>query len=250
MDCDDGMCTETFQIFSDFGICYTKNMMTASMIFNTEEIHEDFLKIITRFGNESEPLWTTEKGYKDEAVNFPERAFRGFRGFTQNFLPMLNEIDKENICELKAFKIFMHSPNEILTPFHDFFYLKYDEYMEFKLVPHGHRTDEALKNFSPELRKCYFEGERKLQFFKTYSKALCKWECKSNLTLEKCGCVKFSMPRNRTTKVCNLREVLCTLNDFEMKSCRCYKPCTEVTYTYKIEKMDFNRGLFSELPNT
>lgn len=117
------------------------------MIFN-KEIHEDFMKIVTRYGSESEPLWTPEKGYKTKNTDFPENADRETR---QTFMLELNEANKENYCKNKALKVFIHSPNEIVTPYHDFIYLRYDEFMEFKVKPHGHKTDEVLKSFSPEL---------------------------------------------------------------------------------------------------
>lgn len=149
------------------------------MLFE-QVIHEDFKRIITQHNDESEPLWSPEKGFRNERLRFPARTSRGF---SIGFLPILNKTDKENICALKTFKLYVHKPNEIPTPFHESIYLNYEEYLEIKVFPKSFTTDEGLQRFPPFSRKCYFEGERKLKFFRTYSKALCEWECKANLVV-------------------------------------------------------------------
>lgn len=40
-------------------------------------------------------------------------------------------------------------------------------------------------------RQCYFEDERSLKFFTSYSQKKCLEECHSNITLSRCGCVEF-----------------------------------------------------------
>lgn len=223
------------------GMCFTANMMTSSQIF-TDEIHEDFKKLKTKFSNETDPLWTPEKGYKNENVTFPMKAGRG--EFQLNMQPILNKTDKDNICALETFRIYFHKPNEIATPFHTSIYLSYEEYLEFSITPTSHRSDEALRAFPPEVRKCYFEGEKKLKFFKTYTKALCEWECKANDTLKECGCAKFSMPRDQKTKVCNISQMKCATETDKMP-CNCYAPCNDVKYTYQMDRTQFNRKIFN-----
>jgi hypothetical protein len=111
------------------------------MIF-TDLIHDDFKKIQTLYTNESEPLWTPEKGYRDEEGNFP---YRTSRIYSMNFHPILNQVDKENICALKTFRIYFHKPNEIPNPYHDSIYLNYEEFLEFHITPKSFKTDFALK---------------------------------------------------------------------------------------------------------
>lgn len=209
------------------------------MIF-TDVIHDDFKKIITRYSNESELLWTPEKGYRDKELKFPIRANVGS---TYHALH-LNETDKENVCGTKDFTIFIHKPNEIITPFHETQALRHDERMVYSIKITSHRTDEAMKAFSPETRKCYFEGEKELKFFKTYTKPLCEWECKANETLKVCGCAKFSMPRDQNTKVCHFLELLCVMN-VKNTRCNCFPPCNDIKYTHKIERFEYNKRLYS-----
>lgn len=59
-------------------------------------------------------------------------------------------------------------------------------------------SDDLKSSHKPEERKCYFEGERQLDFFKTYSKGNCEVECLAKQTVEKCGCALYWMPGNKT----------------------------------------------------
>lgn len=85
--------------------------------------------------------------------------------------------------------------------------------MAITVKPHMITTSHALKNLSPEKylikifkiiflncfisrRQCFFNKERALRFYKVYSQKNCEMECIANFTFAKCGCVKFSMPRN------------------------------------------------------
>ena len=115
--------------------------------------------------------------------------------------------------------------------------------MEFRVFPKSHKTDESLRGIDPDQRKCYFEGERSLKFFKSYTKAHCEWECKANTTLKSCGCVKYSMPRDKRTKVCSLSQLDCVVKT-PSGQCNCLQPCIDVKYAYKVDKTNFNKKLF------
>lgn len=163
------------------------------------------------------------------------------------FKPILNETDKENYCLVKSFKIYLHKPNEIPTPYHESIYLNYEESMEVTITLSSHRTDEALRDFHPDVRKCFFNDEGNLKFFKTYSRTLCEWECKANLTLEICGCVKFSMPRDKETKICSLKELVCVEKIDDMKhQCACYSSSNDVKYAYKLNRASYEKKLWGD----
>jgi amiloride-sensitive sodium channel len=123
----------------------------------------------------------------------------------------LNETDATNYCVPfgRIFKVIFHLPNEIPTPFHKPYYISYDHRRVITLTAKTIKTDDALREYPPDKRGCYFENERKLQFFNSYTKAHCDFECFANYTLNKCGCVKFSMPRTNDTPVCDLDNAHC-----------------------------------------
>lgn len=58
------------------------------------------------------------------------------------------------------------------------------------------RTSSKIKNWTPEMRNCYYQHEKWLKFFKVYTLQNCENECRANNTLNKCGCNAFYQPSN------------------------------------------------------
>ncbi len=129
-------------------------------------------------------------------------------------------------------------------------------------------------------RQCYFDGERQLKFFQIYTKANCKLECLTNMTLRYCRCSAFFMPsklsgiENRISKLVyliqnfrrkwnkNLQLQAASLlfdlaykalvNELRVKmSCdlasiesqvifNCLSRCNEITYDFDTAYLDYN----------
>jgi amiloride-sensitive sodium channel len=127
-------------------------------------------------------------------------------------------------------------PNEVPTTFHELTFLEISFQKVLFLHPKSFRTNENMKKFQPKIRGCYFENERKLKFFKIYTKAHCDLECMTNFTLKFCGCVHFSMPRTLNDKVCDLDEILCVWKIFKTfpnenaTTCGCLESCNYMKY--------------------
>lgn len=112
-------------------------------------------------------------------------------------------------------------------------------------------------SFEPLSRQCYFNYERRLKYFKVYTQQNCELECITNFTLQTCGCVKFSMPREEGTEICGASQIECyneaedellshevkyTVDkryDFRAK-CDCLPACVSVQYDAEISQADFN----------
>lgn len=216
------------RIFTHHGICRTSNMLDGKAIFNEDVIHEDFKEY---WSNEkkSKIEWTVEKGYFSEKAFYPESIYLNF------IQPYYFEIKSEFIFCCTMYAI-IHLPSEMPTEFHKFIPITYGSRSAVLITAKSYRTDEALRNFSPESRNCYFEGERKLKFFKTYSKPHCQLECLTNFTLKACGCVLFWMPRNQTTSVCKFSDLQCIefsrnhKNKKDKPTCSCYSACNDIKY--------------------
>lgn len=111
-------------------------------------------------------------------------------------------------------------------------------------------------------RQCYFNGERYLRFFQVYTQQNCELECLANYTMAKCGCVKFSMPRDTSTPVCGAKSVTC-YNEAEdahlwqefydglsrkessyshggSTECNCLPSCTSIAYDAEMSQADFD----------
>ena len=57
-------------------------------------------------------------------------------------------------------------------------------------------TSDGLRSYNPQIRQCYFQGERYLRFFQVYTQRNCEVECLTNFTFTECGCVGLYMPSN------------------------------------------------------
>lgn len=100
-------------------------------------------------------------------------------------------------CELpttKSFKVWLHRPGEIrqafARPIEAEIGRKVIVYIEPKVII----ASPDVRKYDPNLRRCYFNSERKLKFFRVYTRSNCEHECLSEFVKNECGCVKFVMP--------------------------------------------------------
>lgn len=217
--------------------------------------------------------WTFENGYKTDNIHaYPKRvpgpgARTGF-----NVVLQLAKPDIEFICRgpFQGFKMLLHSPGEVPRVSNQYFRVPSKQEVLVSVKPNMKTTSERLIKFSPERRQCFFNSERDLQFFKVYTQNNCELECLAEFTLKKCGCVKFSMPRNESTKICNqkkvecyneaedelmLQKVLTNLDFVEVNQehgkidCNCLPSCTSISYDAELSQTDFesSTGILSDI---
>jgi amiloride-sensitive sodium channel len=260
-------CSTMFnRILTDRGFHYAFNMLGHKSIFNDDVISGDFdfykRKTIRKspfLNNENHNVvldddnemvqWSLENGFvKDhdmDSIPITAQKIKPVR-----FLLSLNKSDAENYCValFETFNFFMHLPNEMPTPLHQRNYVRFGDIKFMMLTAKMYSADDELRRIEPEARGCYFEGERKLKFFKSYTKMHCEFECMTNYTLKVCGCVKFSMPRDDYTKVCDDRRASCffdVMNEFPnydvaektSDSCNCLRTCTDIKYRVEYEEV-------------
>lgn len=163
----------------------------------------------------------------------------------------VNKSDLNDLCFTlyDSFKFILHLPNEIPTLFHDSDHIDFDHGAAIKITAKMTSSEKFLKKYSPEKRKCYFEGERNLKFFKIYTKNNCNFECLTNFTLRTCGCVAFYHLRTESTQVCDLEKISCAKNAFNMwphldemsntsaVPCLCHPTCSNIEYHIKKKKV-------------
>lgn len=153
--------------------------------------------------------------------------------------------DEYNRCLLAS--ILVHAPDftPSFTDFVNFKQIFYGMTLDVTITPEIIRTEESLKKLSPIERECYFDGEKSLRFFKTYSLENCEEECFSNITFEICDCVPFNKPRGIEMNIClsesnagscemQLRTNLLYSKEFSThQNCYCYPRCNSLTYNVK-----------------
>lgn len=261
-------CTNIFnRILTDRGFCYSFNMQGFNTIFNEKLISKDFnmfkrlnitksLDALNKHSNEiiqdeNETLkWSLDQRYAEnhDSDSVPVKASKGK---VVKFNAILKEVDATNVCTVfgNVFSLFIHLPNEIMLPLHREYYAEFRKMKDIILTAKSYTADESMRKFTPRARGCYFEGEKQLKFFKTYTKSLCEFECMTNYTLRTCGCVKFSMPRTSSTPVCSLDKIKCYLQAMNVWpdhsknkdrfdiTCGCLKTCNDIKYNVKFDKI-------------
>lgn len=255
------------RVLTDRGFCYSFNMQGFNDIFNEHVISKDFynykrttiaksLNVFDKLNNEtvtdrnSSLQWSLDQGFDDFHPSDAVPVKAGKKKVVGLIL-FLKEVDATNVCTLygNVFSILLHLPNEIMLPQHLETYVEFSRKKDIILTAKSYTADERLRKYEPVARGCYFEGEKQLKFFKTYTKALCEFECMTNYTLTMCGCVRFSMPRTNSTRVCSMEETTCyqkaitdwpdrnlTKNRFNI-TCGCLKTCNFIKYEIKFEKL-------------
>jgi hypothetical protein len=126
--CEDKNCESDYsRVFTDYGICYTWNSLSFSLVFDTETIHDDFKYYKRIKENTTEEMtsnWNPENGYELSNFDFPERAKKG--QFYSAILKTNNKY-KSNMCDSPSFRIYLHKPNEVVMPSHLIEYLNFGQ---------------------------------------------------------------------------------------------------------------------------
>lgn len=231
------------RILNDRGFCFTANLQSFDTIFKSEALSEDF-KVFMNNSSEKDKNtvhWTLDGGFKNVSSNFVT-PFRLVKENDLTFIIYSKLEDIYNICYQKNIHIRIHKPNEIPTLFHQGFFQEHTHAQRVLITARVFKAHPSLRDYAPSARSCYFSDERQLKFFKVYTKYHCYMECLTEFMLHKCGCVAFYMPRNSTTRICNLMEKACvTKYIYQWPNhekfvegtipCLCYPTCNDIEYS-------------------
>ncbi|CAG9804871.1 unnamed protein product [Chironomus riparius] len=249
---------------TDAGFCYSFNMLGYQSIFNNG-IVKDFdvykrTKIVKTFDpnvvpefyddvNNPEPSsWSLQKGYPvNDNSSHPVPAVTGRALIAQL---KIRRDENPNFCRDRSslYFVFLHLPNEVATRMHQNHFFKLNTVNVLQISAEIKENDKSLRSFSKQERACFFEGERRLKFFKSYTKINCENECLINFTRRQCGCVRPTMPRTKDMNVCKLKDIPCyqaiakswPMSYFKSTErhpkytnffCGCMPLCTQIKYT-------------------
>lgn len=155
--------------------------------------------------NPNATKWSLDGGYDDSesigAETYPYRVLSA--GARAGFIALIHLFERnlDYICRgpVQGFKMLLHSPEEVPQISKQYFRVPLEQALTLLVKPSMITTSEGLRSYKPNRRKCYFNSERQLRFFKAYTQSNCELECLSNHTYHECGCVKFSLPSNVLT---------------------------------------------------
>lgn len=233
-----------------------------------------------------QPQWCRSLGF-DKSVpvdnfTYPRRTYLAGKGGL-SFLQFNHENEMVNTCVFphKGFKVLLHAPDE--APNFDRhsqdIYVPVDKTVMVSVTPQLTTTSDGLRDYHPLRRQCFYDNERPLRLFKAYTQSNCELECLANITLQQCGCVKFSMPReliehansdlistkilamfflcslpgDNGTPVCDSRQIACydrVAIDWRKPSqfddgsslispCNCLPGCTDISYVADVHHTHF-----------
>ncbi|XP_065087743.1 pickpocket protein 28-like [Ochlerotatus camptorhynchus] len=238
--------------FTEEGVCYTFNGLSSEDLL-TDEVNPKFFE-----GNRS-PHWTLEQGYSCEAnlTSYPYRTIGP--GALAGLQIMLYSEDKdlEYSCSgpVQGYKVLLHSPADYPQISNRYIHIPLDQEVMIAVKPLITETTHKLQHYSAERRQCFFSHDRSLRFFRVYTQDNCNLECLTNYTLQRCGCVRFSMIRTQDMPVCETNQMLCMIHAeaelLEMgvveednktsfyNKCNCMPACNSVDYEVEITQNEF-----------
>jgi acid-sensing ion channel, other len=152
-----------------------------------------------------------------------------------------DEIYKHDVRKYLSFMV--HSPYELPGSYEiiDIYDFDYDFDLKVLITPEIFRTDENLRSYEPKERGCYFSDEKKLKYFKIYTKRNCEFECFSeNMKNDPIlNCTPYFAVRDATSKVCDYRhEYHSRQQSFyalrDLAKCGCLDECNSIRYKVEI----------------
>lgn len=152
---------EFAEILTRKGFGFTFNMIEDFRLLNLKNVSNDFRYFYRDKEPKARPLSTGNQLGNKLSVKFPERLFGSWFGV---------------YCRYASFAV--HSPFEfpIAQNMHLF---EEEKDLTVWITPEITQTDDDLRSFSPDHRKCFFDDERKLKYFKKYTQRNCEMECLS-----------------------------------------------------------------------
>ncbi|KAL5234974.1 hypothetical protein ACI65C_002384 [Semiaphis heraclei] len=177
--------------------------------------------------------WKPDTGYRSDALisHLPLRTFGDgdYHSATMKLELHSEDMNKECAHGLDVFYILIHSPAEWPDRSHPTLLASVNMISTISIQPFVLTTAEDLIPWDPQIRHCYFQNERKLKFFKVYTKNNCILECRSFNILAQCGCVPFYYLRMNNTPVCGPAKTACwvTASQTSSDACDCLPGCTE-----------------------
>jgi amiloride-sensitive sodium channel len=264
------------KVITDVGVCHTFNMLDAKDFINIETMHYD-LNLPEHGQNSS---WQLEKEYESMKVKVYPRRVLG--SGLQSGLSVQLKLNKSMLCSscalgLQGFRVALHMPVELPELSKQFYNIPFKRETNLIVKPNMIYASKDIRDYEPNARHCYFSKERKLKYYRIYTKANCELECKADYVSSQCGCVKFFMPRSNETIVCDGTQLGCayraelnyTTRELQRKllqkevkraekhgkikksdtryeelktlgSCNCLASCTNIKYDVEVSQTDYD----------
>ncbi|KAF5285661.1 hypothetical protein FQR65_LT13091 [Abscondita terminalis] len=229
-------CSAIFNVaLTDVGACCVFNQLSLKQIFReTNRDHFENLNFASEYGKNSRNTTTPLK----------------LKGAG---LMVVLDANLENIfCSSTnsvGFKIGLSNPVEMSLVKNKALHVPVEYQTIITLNPVISEAEKTLQHESYKSRWCFFNEERYLKYFVTYTLQNCITECNVNYTLEKCNCMPYYIMSNSTVEMCEYQHQECiaraknlaAYNEKPLQNrskCNCLPNCNE--YNFK-SRMSYNR---------
>lgn len=162
------------QVVTGEGICYTYNML------DFRDMYTNKIAKSLRYPNHRMRSNWTISGYPDnEPETYPNRVMGSGKRIGLFLSLSMEKKDIDYACKgaVNGFRVTLHTPDEFPRTASHFVRLPFDTATLLAVTPRGFSTSENMRNYKPVKRQCFFPGEKRLEFFKSYTQSNCKLEC-------------------------------------------------------------------------
>ncbi|XP_063831727.1 pickpocket protein 28-like [Ostrinia nubilalis] len=199
-------------IFTDYGLCYAFNSLPLNGMRNDTI---SWQRSFNRHAAPSSLLWGLDVGYPkvfppDPSMQ-PLRVMVSGEDYGLGVELYLNISEHQHACDGNSlgFTVLIRSPtNHVYTS--TVLRLPMDRMTTIEVSPITYKTDSALRSLAPDQRQCFFQNERKLEYYEFYTGSNCKHDIFVRESKRLCNCTLYNWPRkNASEPVCS------TTKDFE-----------------------------------
>ncbi|XP_050682729.1 pickpocket protein 28-like [Leptidea sinapis] len=262
-------CCEKFfkPVLTEYGLCYAfNNLPLGGMTNNTLEWQKTFNDNKT---STTTTEWSLDEGYPKVfppvAGMIPYRVMASGEANGVSMELYLNTSDHQYDCDghFMGFNILIRSPTDHVYST-TILRLPMDKMTTIEVTPTTYKTDASLRALLPDLRQCFFQNERKLQYFEFYTDSNCQQDLLMRETMEKCKCVMYNWPKTSALEptcsteddffcIKNVKEVVEQLliyayykdsdeqRQHHQASSSCYPSCNDVLYSSQVYYSDLGK---------
>ena len=196
-------------ILTEHGFCFNFNLMPADSLLHLDKVSEDFhyssdflvgLDIHEPVISKTPTPWSCSEMKADMYIAFLQSFINKEKNVTYD--------DSNPFQPLEGFHLIVHNTDELPSFSGYHFFLDYKVTCNLEFRPEMLLIDNDLKRWSPKRRGCILSHEKRLKFFKKYTKRNCELECLSFEILKSCGCVPFYVIRKFELKPQNFWNLL------------------------------------------
>ncbi|XP_067632970.1 pickpocket protein 28 isoform X2 [Eurosta solidaginis] len=119
--------------------------------------------------------------------------------------------------------VYLHNPFDVVSPGHItnvYLTATPGRVLTADLEINTFSAEDEVRNLPAEYRKCRYPDESNLNYFKTYSTALCCMDRRIRKALEHCQCKPHFYAAAPELPICNVDQLLCLLrNNWTQTNC-------------------------------